>query len=74
MTAGSCVGFLQSAQSGDVISFNPELLAPEIYYARTLSDAAGNVVEEGDRWQQSLLYSKIALECFDAAKSRLRPQ
>ncbi len=71
MWTRSCEGFLKTAQPGDFISFNPELLAPEIYYARTITDADGNTVEEGDRWQQSILYSQIALECFEAAKSRL---
>jgi len=44
------------------IIFAPELLAPRIFYARTFND-----VEESDRWQQSLLLSNIARECFATA-------
>ena len=44
------------------IAFTPELLAPEIYYARTFNGA-----EESDRWQQSLLLAQIARDCFAAA-------
>lgn len=74
MWTRSCVGFLRSAQPGDFISFNPELLAPEIFYARLVPDANGELHEEGDRWQQSLLYSEIALNCFAEAKMRLADQ
>ena len=28
------------------------------------------LVEEGDRWQQALLYAKIARKCFDEALKR----
>ena len=56
-------GFLASAQPGDMICFTPELLAPEIYYARTFLDA-GRPREESNRWNQSLLLRKIAQECF----------
>ena len=41
------------------ITFAPELLAPNIFYARTFNGA-----EESDRWQQSLLLAEIARECF----------
>jgi hypothetical protein len=44
------------------ITFAPELLAPDIFYARTFKGA-----EESDRWQQSLLLSQIARECFASA-------
>jgi hypothetical protein len=44
------------------IIFTPELLAPEIFYARTFNGA-----EESDRWQQSLLLVEIARECFAEA-------
>jgi hypothetical protein len=45
------------------ITFTPELLAPDIYYARTFNGA-----EESDRWQQSLLLVRIARECFASAQ------
>ena len=71
MWTRSFVGFLKSAQPGDYISFNPELLAPDIFYAQTVVNADGERVEDGDRWQQSLLYNEIAKECFAAAKQEL---
>lgn len=47
--------------------FTPELLAPDIYYARTFRDAAGKPVEESDRWEQSLVLRRVAEECFAEA-------
>lgn len=64
----SFAGFLASAQPGDYICFVPELLGPEIYYARTFKNAAGEVVEESDRWQQALLYTRMARTCFETAR------
>lgn len=63
-------GFLKSAKPGDFISFTPELLPSNIYYARLVKNTRGKFVEEGDRWQQALLYVNIAKECFAAAKRR----
>ncbi len=40
--------------------FTPELLAPSIYYGRTLPNGA----EESDRWEQSLVLKQIAEECW----------
>jgi len=48
--------------------FTPELLAPNIYYARIFPDSRGVAQEESDRWEQSLLLKKIAEECFAEAK------
>jgi sugar phosphate isomerase/epimerase len=61
-------GFLGSAQPGDTICFTPELLAPEIYYARTFPDTSGVLREESSRWGQSLVLKRIAEECFAEAK------
>jgi hypothetical protein len=58
----SFAGFLRTAQPGDSICFTPELLAPEIYYARTFQGR-----EESARWQQALVLRRIARECFEAA-------
>jgi len=44
------------------ITFTPELLSADIYYARRFRG-----VEESDRWQQSLLLRQIALDCFNGA-------
>jgi hypothetical protein len=49
------------------ITFTPELLAPEIFYARTFNGA-----EESDRWQQSLLLAQIARECFAEADASIQ--
>ncbi len=57
-------GFLATALPQDHICFTPELLAPDIYYARTFRNA-----EESDRWEQSLLLKQIAEHCFTCAQS-----
>ncbi len=56
--------FLRTAQPGEWIGFTPELLAPEIYYARTFENK-----EESDRWQQSLILKQMAERCFLCAQS-----
>ena len=38
---------------------------------RAVHYAHGNLVEEGDRWEQALLYTEIAKACFAAAQKRL---
>jgi hypothetical protein len=58
----SFTGFLRSGE-GEHICFAPELLGPDIYYARTFRG-----VEESDRWQQSILLKEIAEQCFAAAQ------
>jgi sugar phosphate isomerase/epimerase len=57
-------GYLSSSDAADHICFTPELLAPEIFYARTF---AGK--EETDRWIESLQLKRIAEECFACAQS-----
>lgn len=71
MWTRSFAGFLKTAQPGDYFCFAPELLSSEIFYARTFKDASGQYVEEGDRWQQALLYNRIAQECFEQARQSL---
>lgn len=46
----------------DRFVFAPELLGPRFYYARVFDSR-----EESDRWQQSLLLTRIARECFEEA-------
>jgi hypothetical protein len=60
-------GFLLSAAPGDRICFTPELLGPEIYYARTFPNHEKNE-EESDRWEQSLVLNRIAERCFEQAR------
>jgi hypothetical protein len=56
--------FLRRASPGDSICFTAELLAANIYYAQTFQGR-----EESDRWQQSLVLTQIARECFQAANA-----
>ena len=65
------VGFLRTARPGDYLIFCPELLSGEYYYARKFPNAHGELEEESDRYQQALLYNKIARECFAEAQQRL---
>lgn len=71
MWTRSFVGFLKSAKPGDYICFAPELLGPNIYYARLIKNSQGEPQEECDRWEQALLYTRIARKCFDAAQKRI---
>ena len=52
--------------STDPFCFTAELLASKIYYAREFGGK-----EESDRWQQSLVLTQIARECFSAAQKQL---
>ena len=70
MWTRSFTGFLSSAKPGDFICFTPELLGPGAYYARMFTNAAGEKVEESDRWQQALVYCRIARECWAEAQRR----
>ncbi len=60
-------GFLNNAALGDYILFVPELLSPRIYYGRLLRSEEGELIEESDRWNQSLVLCRVASECFSAA-------
>lgn len=61
--------FVRHALPDETIYFAPELLAPDIYYARTFPDRDGVAVEESDRWEQSLVLKRMAEECLEGAKS-----
>ena len=63
-------GFLKTAQSGDYLNFAPELLGPEISYARLILNSRGEWIEEGDRWQQAMVYTQIAQKCWAEALRR----
>ncbi len=60
-------GFLKDARPGDYICFTVELLKSEIFYARTFEKGNSVEHEEGDRWQQALLYKEIIQECWNEA-------
>jgi hypothetical protein len=64
-------GFLKNANPGDYIIFAPEMLASKSYYARKFKNDKGEMVEESDRWEQAILYGKIARECFAEAQRRV---
>ncbi len=72
MWTRSFAGFLRSARPGDYFCFAPELLHPQIYYARVFPGADGQEREESDRWAQAQVLTRIARECFAQAQQRLR--
>ncbi|BDI30134.1 hypothetical protein CCAX7_21850 [Capsulimonas corticalis] len=74
MWTRSMMGFLRGAAPGDYLTFAPELLIPDVYYARTFPNASGQLVEECDRWEQGLIYAQIAKECWAAAQQRLESE
>ncbi len=51
------------------IGFAPELLPPEVGYARLVPGRDGEPREEGDRWAQGLVLTRLAAECFAAAQT-----
>jgi sugar phosphate isomerase/epimerase len=51
------------------IGFAPELLPPELGYARLVPGDEGQPREEGDRWTQALVLTRIATGCFAAASA-----
>ena len=61
--------FLEAAQPRERVYFAPELLAPQIFYARTFASSQGIPVEESDRWEQSLVLKRIAEASFEEASS-----
>ena len=66
----SFLGFLKSAQPGDYIVFTVELLKSAIFYARMITGENGVNREEGDRWEEAILYKTIAEECWAEAQDR----
>jgi hypothetical protein len=56
--------FLHRSQPGESFIFTSELLASNVYYARTFGGE-----EESDRWSQSLVLANLARECFAQALS-----
>jgi hypothetical protein len=67
-------GFLRSASRGDVLIFAPELLSGAYYYARMFPNADGDLVEESDRYVQSLLIKDLARACFAEAEHSERSE
>jgi hypothetical protein len=60
-------GFKQNAGPGDLLIFAPELLRPDIYYARVFPGAKGKLTEETDRYAQAKLYQQIARTLYASA-------
>ncbi len=71
MWTRAMLGFLRSAKTGDYLVLAPEILAPDIYYARQFPAPDGKLQEESDRYAQALVYAQIARECFTEARKRL---
>lgn len=67
-------GFLSTAQDDPVVApdlelgFAPELLPAEVGYARLVPSTDGESREEGDRWAQALVLTRIATEVFESVK------
>ncbi|HEV7386173.1 MAG TPA: hypothetical protein VGN89_14925 [Phenylobacterium sp.] len=61
-------GFLESAKSGDVFGFYPELLPPSFHYARLVPGPDGELREETDRWEEALALVAVARACWDEAQ------
>ena len=51
--------FIRNHDADAVFRFSPELLSARIFYAREIDGK-----EESDRWQQSLVLTRIARDCF----------
>jgi hypothetical protein len=60
----ACFRAFLNREAAEPIYFAPELLAPDIYYARTFQG-----IEESDRWIESLLLKQMAERCFASARS-----
>jgi len=61
--------FRRNAGPGDYLVFAPEILYPRIYYARMFPGPDGSLREESDRYEQALVYCRIARECWEAAEA-----
>lgn len=62
-------GFLATAGPDEHMVFAPELLPPQIHYARTVPAPTepGGRAEETDRWHQALVLVEIARRCWSHA-------
>jgi hypothetical protein len=73
MWTRACAGFIANAADDAVpppdleLGFAPELLPNEFGYAIKVPNTDGVPYELGDRWQQAILLTDIAQECFDRA-------
>jgi hypothetical protein len=71
---GAFAGFLATAQDDLIpatdmaIGFAPELLPPDFGYALVTHGEDGAAHELSDRWEQALVLTRIASECFTAAR------
>jgi len=64
----ACFGGYLRSEAERMFCFTPELLSPEIHYARTV-----NGLEITDRWDESLQLIRIAARCFlNAARADRR--
>jgi hypothetical protein len=74
MWTRAMAGFVRTARNDTVpepglqLGFAPELLPPEVGYARLVPRPDGRLEEEGDRWSQALVLTDIAADCFATAR------
>ncbi|MBC7925998.1 MAG: sugar phosphate isomerase/epimerase [Bryobacteraceae bacterium] len=71
MWTSAMEGFLRHADPSTVLLFATELLSPRIFYARSFPTATGEVKEESDRWEQSLLLCRMARASWQKATLNL---
>ena len=55
--------FIAHATAEEYIIFTPELLGPDIFYARVFDGS-----EESDRWDEMLSLKGMAEQCFASAQ------
>jgi hypothetical protein len=73
MWTRAAAGFIAGAANDAVppphleLGFAPELLPNEFGYAIKVPNADGVLEELGDRWQQAVVLTDIAQQCFSAA-------
>lgn len=71
MWVAAMAGFQAAAGPGDVLIFAPELLSGAYYYARLFQGSDCRWVEETDRYQQALIYQRLARACWAEAQQKL---
>lgn len=60
--------FLRTASPDESLIFCPEILSGQHYYAREFPDHYGQLHEESDRYQEALVYCKMAKELFQSTQ------
>ncbi|MHA7987601.1 hypothetical protein ACX9R5_17520 [Rathayibacter sp. CAU 1779] len=61
---------LSTGAASGGITFVPELLPPDNFYAREFPRADGAIGEESDRWTEAILLAELAIDAFDEGARR----